>query len=140
MGLRIWNRGAGPCSCKSVGLWGNVVLCSARGGRGSGGEISAPQNLVPCVQLQEPQFLGCTADTQKTLLGSTLGTQNHSLGYTKYTRKNFFGVRTSIKTDPDMQYMGTSTSLQKGNDSCRRREQEMAQIVQKTSGDILVPI
>ena len=60
-----------------------------------------PQILVPGVQLREPQSLGYTADTQKKILG-----------YTGYTRK-IFGIRTSIKTDADMQYTGTSTSLRR---------------------------
>ena len=53
-----------------------------------------------------------------------------SLGYTAGTQ--FFGIRSSIQTDPDMQY--TNTSLQKNNVSCRPREREMARIAQKISG------
>ena len=49
------------------------------------------------------------------------------------TKETFFGIRTSIMTDPDMQYTGTSISLQKNNASCRPREQEIARIVQKIS-------
>ena len=61
--------------------------------RGGGGYLGTPEILVPCVRLREPQSLGCTADAQNNLLGYTM---------------SFFGIRTSIETDPDMhQYLPT---------------------------------
>ena len=45
-----------------------------------------------------------------------------------------FGIRTGTNTDPDMQYTGTRTSLQKRNVSCRPTEQEMVRIARKHFG------
>ena len=53
---------------------------------------------------------------------------------TQGTQEQLFGVHTNINTDPDMQYKGTSTSLQKKNVGCQLREQEMARMAQKNFG------
>ena len=95
----------------------------------AGKTLAPPQIWVPCVQLQEPQSLGCTADTRKHLLGYTHWVHK-IIHHTGYPRK-IFGIRKSINTDPDTQYTGTSTSRHKKNAPCRRREQEIAQIAQK---------
>ena len=81
------------------------------------GKFRHPRILVPHVQLR------CTI-AGTTILGIHCGSE----------KKKYFGIRTRISTDPDMQYTGTRTSLQKRNVSCRPTEQEMARIAQKVSG------
>ena len=103
------------------------------------GKFWQAQILMPCVQLRESQSLGWTADTQKNLLGYT---PDHTiiLWETQDTHEKLFGIHTSAQTDPDVQYTGTSASLQKKNVSCQPRKREMARIVQNFRGKNSAPI
>ena len=93
------------------------------------GKISAAPNFGALCTVAGVRY---TAGTRKNLLGYSLG-QKMILWDTPHIQEKNFGIRTRIKTDPDMQDTGTSTSLEKKNVSCRPREQDMARIAQKHS-------
>ena len=76
------------------------------------GRISAPLNCGAWCTVAGTTVHGIHSGYTKKSFGITLGTQKHSLGYKGYAR-TILRMSTSIKTDPDKQHTGTSTSLQK---------------------------
>ena len=107
------------------------VLCYSGGRDFRVGKISAPQILVPCVQLREPLSLGYAA---KKIFWDTHWAHKIILWDAHDTQGKFLGICTNMKTDPDMQHTGTSPSMQKKNFSRRPTEQEMSWIAQNISG------
>ena len=63
--------------------------------------------------------LGIPSGYATTLFWGTHGVHNIIPWDAPDTQEHLLGIRTAIKTDPDVQYTGTSTSRQKEHVGCR---------------------
>ena len=92
------------------------------------GEISAP-----------PNSFGYTADPQN-MFWDEHWVHKISLWGTQETQETNLGIRTRIKTDPDMQYAGTDTLPLNRNGNCRLNGLRIAQKVSGGGGGISAPV
>ena len=116
----------------------HCAVCSAYGGGGGvsgggGGDFGTPKFCCLVYSCRDHSPWNAQL-IHKDIFWGTHWAHKIILYNTQDTQEQFCWICTSIQTDPDMQYTGTTTATQKKNVRCRPREQEMARVAHKSSG------